>query len=107
MSEPTASTELGYLRHVIRCIAKKEIAPGPFGNELLRAAGLARAKMGAPGLVGITPEGIEPFEKLVDLSLKALPAIERGTSYATFDGEVFSQIIAHFWERDAASITMD
>jgi len=88
-------------------LAMRPLQTGQFGQDSLRAAGLVRGKIAPAGLVGLLPGGNEPLQKLAEALFTSLPGIERGTGFATFEGQLFDTVIEQFLERDAATILDD
>lgn len=104
MTAASHSTELGFLRQIVRNLAQRDHQLGPLSQVSLTASGLARGKIAPAGLVGILPAGISALEKLTDLIFASSPNIERGTNYSSFQEELFSLILSTFLGRDASGI---
>ncbi len=97
--------EIGLLRRIVQNLAMRPLPQGPITNDVLRAEGLARAKMCSDGLVGILRPGIEQFTELSEKMFCGSAALERGTSFTAYQEEFLSALlVSGYLGRDPKSI---
>lgn len=98
------SQRIGLLRRIVKNIVVKPLSAGPVPVDLLTRHGLARARIGAGGIYGVTPIGLAHFTALADSFFENPPIAGRGTQYTTFSYELFGMILGEFSDRDPSDI---
>ena len=96
--------EVGLLRRIVGQLAERPAPNAPFAQEHLRAEGFARVARRGDKLAGILGPGYQPFTTLVELLFCLSPKIERGATFAAFDGELFDLLLSNYMGREPQTI---
>jgi hypothetical protein len=81
-----------------RCSARRTtgIANGPLTQEILIAAGFARATRRVQGMVGILRPGYEHFTTLSDVMFCHSPKMERDATFSTYEEEFYDFLLSNY-----------
>jgi len=96
--------EIGLLRRIVVQLAERPAPNGPLSQEILIAAGLARATQRGQGLVGILRPGYEHFTTLSDMMFCRSPKMERGATFSAYQDEFYDFLLSNYLGRDPDQI---
>lgn len=104
--DKSVTHELGLLRRIAENLVTRPLPFGHVTDDVLRAEGLARARRTPDTLIGVLQPGYDAFSELCEKLISKSPKIERGTSFAKYQEELFGALLSDFLGRDRATITM-
>lgn len=87
--------EIGLMRTLATHLERRPLPFEKVTQELLRGEGLGGVREKAGGIVAIRIPGHQAFNELTDCLLQRLPGMERGTTYADVQTELFNFIEAY------------
>ncbi len=96
--------EVGLLRRIVEQLAERPAPSGRVTQEILRAAGFARASRREKGLVGILQPGYGLFTTLSDIMFCRSPKMERGATFSEYQGEFYRCLLSSYIGRDPRTI---
>jgi hypothetical protein len=96
--------EVGLLRRIVQNLVKRPSPYQQLTHDILRAEGLARARRTPDALVGVLRPGADAFSQLSEILFSKSTALGRGTSFATYEEEFFSDLLDRYLGRDPNSI---